>query len=103
MSSADLRDRAAAENEVDPDRLLDGEDPDSMEVEDARHWADTYRELLAVKERLLGAAQEAVEQPLEKAAAREVASTDLVTLKAEQARFKRRLAFWEQRARELEK
>jgi hypothetical protein len=103
VNSADLRDRAAAENEVDPNRLLDGENPDSVEVEDARHWADTYRELLGVKERLLGAAQEAVAQPFEKDAAREVASTDLRALKAEHARIKRRLAFWEKRARDLKK
>jgi hypothetical protein len=103
MGSADRRDRAAAENEVDPNRLLDGEDPNSAQADDAQHWADTYRELLAVKERLLGAAEEAVDEPFEKDAAREVASTDLTALKAERARIKRRLAFWEKRARELKK
>lgn len=102
MDAADLRDRAAADNEVDPNRLLDGENPDSMHAEDARHWADTYRELLAVKERLLAAAEEAVAQPFEKDVAREVASTDLIALKAEHARIKRRLAFWEKRSKELD-
>ncbi len=100
MSPADPRDRKAAEDQVDPDRLLEGEDPNSPQPEDARHWVETYRELLGVKERLLGTA---MAQPLEESATREVASTDLVTLRAEHARFKRRLEFWKRRAAELER
>jgi hypothetical protein len=102
MSPADPRDRQAAEDQVDPDRLLEGEDPNTPQPEDARHWVETYRELLVVKERLLGTTRESMAQALDQSATREVASTDLVTLRAEHARFKRRLEFWKRRAAELE-
>ena len=101
MSAADRRDQRAADKEVDPDRLLEGEDPTTPHPEDARHWMQTYRELLAFKKRMLSVAGEAAKHPWKESAAREVASTDLVTLKAEQARFKRRLEFWKGRLDEL--
>lgn len=103
MSSAEGRDREAAEKQVDPNRLLEGEDPATSHPTDARHWLDTYRELLTFKDRMLRTAEEVVAQPFEKDAAREVASTDLVALRAEQARFRNRLDFWTQRLTELEK
>src|SRR5712691_6062198 len=102
MSPADPSDRQAAQDQVDPDRLLEGEDPNTPQPEDARHWVETYRELLVVKERLLDTTREMIAQPLEKSATEEVESTDLVTLRAEHARFKRRLEFWKRRADELE-
>ena len=103
MNAAERRDRKAAEKQVDPNRLLEGEDPATPYPLDARHWIDTYRELLTLKDRMLRTAEEGAAQPLKKAAAREVASTDLVALRAERARFNRRLDFWTQRLTELEK
>jgi hypothetical protein len=103
VSRADAKAQQAALNAVDPDRLLEGEDPTTPHPEEARHWIDTYEDLLRVKERLLTTVNEAVEEPLEKPAAREVESTDGVTLRAEHARFKRRLDFWKRRLDELQR
>ena len=103
MSGADRKAQHAAQNAVDPDRLLEGEDPTTPHPEEARHWIDTYRDLLRVKERLLTTVNQAVEEPVEEPAAREVESTDGVTLRAEHARFKRRLDFWKRRLDELQR
>lgn len=35
------------------DRLLEGEDPESLLPQDTRHWISVYREMLAFKEDLL--------------------------------------------------
>lgn len=92
--------KKAAEEQVDDDRLLPGEKPDSTHPEDALHWAEVYRELCDFKER-------AIEQitidvvPLGDEARREIEGTDLVVLRAESDRFRRRAAFWRQRYRRL--
>ena len=92
--------RKAAQETVDADRLLEGEDPRSTAVEDAEHWTAVYRELKAFKERLVGTAKESVATSTEDAS-REVAKTDMVTLNAELRRFNRRLRFWQRRWAEL--
>jgi hypothetical protein len=46
---------------------------------------------------------EAVDEPSKEPVAREVDSTDGVTLRAEHARFKRRLEFWKRRLDELQR
>ena len=35
------------------DRLLEGEDPESLRPQDTRHWISVYREMIAFKEDLL--------------------------------------------------
>ena len=90
----------AAEEQVDDDRLLPGEKPDSAHPEDALHWAEVYRELCDFKER-------AIEQitidviALGEEARKEIEGTDLVVLRAERDRFRRRAEFWRQRFRRL--
>ncbi len=90
-------DERAAEAEVDPDRLLEGEDPEAADLDDARHWATVYRELKEVKRRMIETAESAMTDSIQKAATREIVSTDLVALRAELRRFERRLAFWTRR------
>ena len=36
----------AADKAVDPDRLLEGEDPSTTYLDDATHWVTVYSELL---------------------------------------------------------
>ncbi len=90
----------AAEDAVDEERLLEGENPASRHLDDATHWVQVYGELLAVKRDLLGTAENALAD-LEPEARREVASTDLVVLDAEMKRFSRRLTYWRERCVEL--
>jgi hypothetical protein len=93
----------ALEKEFDQDRLLQGEDPESQDPEDIRHWIKVYQELVDFKERLIATAVESMHKRIESDASREIASTDLVTLRAEHQRLRVRLDFWERKAAELER
>lgn len=90
----------AADESVNEDRLLEGEDPQTKYHEDAVHWVQVYTELLSVKRDLLGKTEEALPN-LEPEARREIASTDLVVLDSEMKRFSRRLTFWRERCDQL--
>ena len=96
----ELEERAALRS-VDPDRLLDGEDPGTSYVEDAAHWITVYSELVLFKERLVDTASEALRNMTEAHARDEVSKTDLMVLTAERDRLKRRLDYWKERQREL--
>src|SRR5215472_4609127 len=86
----------AARKAVDANRLLPGEDPESMITDDVHHWIAVYSELLAAKQRILGATLDAM-QKTDEAAARQELTTDRTVLTAEVERFQRRLAFWTDR------
>ena len=90
----------AAEEGADPDRLLEGEDPDTLQVHDADHWIRVYKDLLGFKLRLIEAAHEMVPEMAD-AARDEVGKTDIVAMDAESRKFQRRLDYWEQRRGEL--
>ncbi|MFZ0128668.1 MAG: hypothetical protein WB808_12040 [Candidatus Dormiibacterota bacterium] len=92
--------REAALDAVEPVRLLEGEDEDTMYVDDAVHWTKVYAELLDFKASLLTVAEHRLPS-MDDDAESEVRETDLKVLKAEAARFERRLEFWRERAREL--
>jgi hypothetical protein len=90
----------AATKAVDPDRLLEGENPSTTDIEDAVHWIRVYEDLLLFKRRLLEGAGE-VAPEMDEEAREEVGKTDLTILAAEAARLERRLRFWRDRADEL--
>ena len=96
----DLEKRAARKS-VDPERLIEGENPETRYVEDAAHWVTVYSELLLFKERLVDTATEALGNMTELHARDEVSSTDLVVLTAERDRLRRRLDYWKERQRAL--
>ena len=93
----------ALEAEFDQNRLLQGEDPESQDPQDIRHWIKVYQELVDFKERLIATAVETLHEAIETDASREIASTDLVTLRAEHQRLRYRLDFWERKAAKLER
>ncbi|SRR6266700_1675920 len=95
-----LRDRRAADEAADPDRLLPGEDPTSTEPDDARLWIDVYAELLDYKRALLQVTELKLADMRDQPARREVVETDSVVIGAECQRFERRLDFWTRRLRE---
>ena len=90
----------AAQMGVDPDRLIEGEDPDTLQVHDADHWIRVYTDLLEFKHRLLVTAQEVIPS-MEHSARLEVDQTDMIVIDAESRKFDRRLAFWRNRRAEL--
>jgi hypothetical protein len=93
--------RQAALDAVEPERLLEGEDEGTAYLDDAVHWAKVYVELLDFKRNLLAVAEHHVDVMHDDAGI-EVEETDLKVLKAEAARFERRLDFWQERIAALE-
>ena|SRR2546421_8108270 len=96
----DLEKRAARKS-VDPERLIEGENPETRYVEDAAHWVTVYSELVLFKERLVDSASEGLRSMTEAQAREEVGTTDLLVLTAERDRLRRRLDYWKERQREL--
>jgi hypothetical protein len=93
--------KEAADRSVDPDALLDGEDPRSRHPDDVRHWISAYSELIEYKERLLATSSRdraTMENP---SARTETAEVDVPILRTELGRYRRRLDFWQRRNSEL--
>jgi len=97
----DVDPQTAAREAVDPDRLLEGEDPASPHPEEARRWIEVYTELLTFKERALATAHEGLAKMPEADARREAVRTDFSVLEAERDRLRRRLEFWKKRHLDL--
>jgi DNA-binding response OmpR family regulator len=88
--------RAAAKR----DRLLEGEDPDSLRPQDTRHWISVYREMIAFKEDLL--ARVSTDLKNVSAAARVDLDDDVKLIDSQLKRYRRRLTYWVERQLELE-
>ena len=82
------------------DRLLEGEDPESMRPQDTRHWISVYREMIAFKEDLLKRVIANLEQVSR--AAKIDLTDDLTLVQSQLDRYSRRMNFWVQRQLELE-
>ncbi len=89
--------RVAAEAAADPDRSLPQENTATTRPAEARRWVRTYSQLLTFKNRLLQAAHERLGEVTEDAARQEAVETDLVLLKAQRSRVRRRLEYWKRR------
>jgi hypothetical protein len=91
-----------AEEVVDPDRRLPGEEASEASdlVEDAVHWQLVYSELLSFKRTLLNTAAIHTEDAPEAVVAE--VSADQRLLETELRRLERRHDFWEQRVRVLQ-
>jgi DNA-binding response OmpR family regulator len=85
---------------IDQERLIEGENPETTHVEDARRWLVVYSELLAFKESVLARTNSAV-VGLHPESGQEIRNTDLAVLESERARFRLRLEYWRRRVREL--
>lgn len=82
------------------DRLLEGEDPNSLRPQDTRHWISVYREMIAFKDDLL----ERVSGDLVRVspAAKTDLNDDVKLIEAQLRRYRRRLNYWVERQLELE-
>ena len=97
----DVDPQKAAGEAVDPDRLLEGEDPETPHPKEASHWVEVYSELMTFKERAVATAHRDLAQMPEAAARAETTRTDLAVLEAERDRIGRRLDFWKRRHLDL--
>ncbi len=82
------------------DRLLEGEDPESLRPQDTRHWISVYREMIAFKEDLLGRVATDLEHV--SAAAQTDLNDDIKLIDSQLKRYRRRLTYWVERQRELD-
>ena len=83
------------------DRLLEGEDPQTIYPHDARHWIAVYREMIDFKVQLLARVEGQLRR-LPKAARADVADNDIGLIQNQLDRYQRRLEFWYTRQWELE-
>lgn len=90
----------AALDAVEPERLLPGEEEDSVHLDDAVHWTKVYSELLDFKRSLLRVAEDRITS-MDSAARTEIEETDLKILQAEAQRLERRQDFWRTRSAAL--
>lgn len=82
------------------DRLLEGEDPESLRPQDTRHWISLYREMITftddLLERVTGGLMHA------SAPAKLDLNDDIKLIDSQLKRYRRRLDYWVQRQLELE-
>jgi hypothetical protein len=89
--------RHAAQGAGNPSRLMDGEDIESVQPADARHWVSVYSELLAFKQKTLDHMYHDL-QELARSANEEIRRIDVPLIEGEQLRYRKRLHFWQARA-----
>jgi DNA-binding response OmpR family regulator len=82
------------------DRLLEGEDPESMRPQDTKHWISVYREMIAFKDDLLKRVVGNLEHV--SPAAKSDLSDDVTLIQGQLDRYRRRMDFWVERQLELE-
>ena len=82
------------------DRLLEGEDPESMRPQDTKHWISVYREMIAFKNDLLKRVVGNLEHV--SSAAKSDLSDDVTLIQSQLDRYKRRMDFWVERQLELQ-
>ena len=85
---------------LDRNRLLEGENPDSMQVEDADHWCGVYGELIQFKYSLLAQMRRGL-QALPAEAASEIRTVDMAIIRKQLERYEACRAFWGQRRENL--
>ena len=78
------------------DRLLAGEDPETIRPRDAQHWIAIYAEMIGFKTHMLKQVRTALEGV--SASARVDLQDDVTLLEAQLERYERRAAFWSERS-----
>jgi DNA-binding response OmpR family regulator len=86
---------------VPEDRLLEGENPNTLFPQDARHWIAVYREMIAFKDQLLARINDQILR-LPRAARSDVADNDIGLIENQLERYKRRIEYWYARQWDLE-
>jgi hypothetical protein len=91
--------RHAAHGAGNPYRLMDGENPDSLQPADAKHWVSIYLELLAFKQKLLDHMYHDL-RDMSGPANQEIRRVDVPLIEGEQLRYRKRLRYWQARTRQ---
>jgi hypothetical protein len=103
VQETDVLDETSPYGEItwvtDPAMLLPGEDSASMEVRDAVHWSQVYRELIGITGALLERSESSVRGMT--AEATEEAGETRRVLRAQRAQYLARYEFWRERVAAL--
>lgn len=86
---------------VNFDRLMEGENRDSIDPDDIEHWCAVYAEMIRFKEGLLRQTRQEIEKVPD--TFKELDGNDIPFLEAEKGRLRRGLEFWENRRAERKK
>jgi hypothetical protein len=89
-----------ARRATDDARVLEGENLETHDLEDAIRWSNVYRELIEFKNRLLAQMRAAL-PTLPGDAASEVRSVDMAITRKQLERYQGRRAYWDQRREDL--
>lgn len=89
-----------ARRALDRHRLLEGENVDTMDVEDADRWSAVYGELIQFKYSLLAQMRKGL-QGLPVEAASEIRTVDMAIVRQQLERYEACRAFWGQRRENL--
>lgn len=92
--------KVAAQESIDPNRLLPGEPSESDQADEANLWITVYKDLLDTKRLMVNSAERRLAAASAEAR-NEFRRTDATTLAAERRRLERRLAFWRRHLRAL--
>ena len=85
---------------ADPGYRLQGENPSTATLDDARRWADTYEQMIQFKRELLELCHK-FSQQVGPQVARAIRDTDIILLEVQISRFEQKRDFWKIRATEL--
>jgi hypothetical protein len=86
----------------DLERPIQGENPESGSLEEARRWVAVYRHLVNLEQHLFDALAGMI-PTMPREAQREAELTNLPVLAAQVERFRRRLDYWVKRQGDLER
>jgi hypothetical protein len=89
-----------ARRALDRNRLLEGEDLDTIDVEDADHWSAVYGELIEFKVSLLAQMRKGLSL-LPAEAASEIRTVDMAIIRKQLERYEACRAYWAQRRENL--
>lgn len=101
MASRKEEAAGAAWEGADLDRPIDGEDPESESLDEARRWVSVYGSLVKLEQDLLDVLARMIPD-MPDAAQREAEATNLPVLASQVERFRHRLEYWTKRRAELE-
>ncbi|TMF58651.1 MAG: hypothetical protein E6I22_01500 [Chloroflexi bacterium] len=82
-------DQTALQSAADPQRLMDGEDPQTRLGDDARHWAAVYLQLIKFNEELIASMRAVLASDPSN-----IESDNAQLLEAHMQRLRYRLDFW---------
>ena len=101
MASNQEEAAGAAWEGADLERPIEGENPDSNSLEEARRWVTVYSHLVKMEQELMDLMASMIARMPDEAR-KEAEETNLPVLASQSERFRHRLDYWSKRRVELE-